>query len=662
MSQTIPIVSGHNSAGSGQPDLHKKMNRECSMMHPLRILPLLALVILTACGSVKDAIDEATNPNGQRISVDVSGLNGTLVLTLNGTDDLTITSSGSHTYNSRLASGSSVSLTVKSQPSAPAQTCVVSGPIVTIPGDVELIAFVVTCFNGTSFNVTSTTPAANASNVSRTVAPVIQFSAAVDAATVTSTNITLSSPAGSKNVTFAVSGSQVTVQPVGRLLPRTPYTLTITAGVRSQAGTALAGAVTRSFISGEGSFGTAVLIENIADENGLPQVAFDGAGNAFAVWEGRDSTRTNAWGNRYALGTGWGTAGLIENNANDAESPDLAVDANGNALSVWQQFDGTRYRVWANRYTPGSGWGTPASIQSGTGDVYGEQWVAMDANGNAIAVWQEADGTRSRIWANRYTVGTGWGIAVQIDTNDTHDAYSPRIAVHSNGDALVVWDQSNGALAQIWANRHVAGGGWGTAVQIDTNNIGDALNPTIAMDSSGNAAAVWTQSDGTRKNIWANRYTAGTGWGTAALIETNNTGHARDADVAFDGNGNAIAVWSQDDGTRFNIWANRHVAGTGWGTAVLIETNNAGGAEIPQVALDASGNAIAVWEQDDGTRYSIWANRYAPGTGWGTAALIEAGTGDAHNAEVAIDRNGNAMAVWEQSDGTRYNIWAQRFE
>jgi hypothetical protein len=47
-----------------------------------------------------------------------------------------------------------------------------------------------------------------------------------------------------------------------------------------------------------------------------------------------------------------------------------------------------------------------------------------------------------------------------------------------------------------------------------------------------------------------------------------------------------------------------------FGTAALIETDNAGDADNPQIAFDANGNALAVWEQFDGTRYNIWANRY----------------------------------------------------
>jgi hypothetical protein len=149
---------------------------------------------------------------------------------------------------------------------------------------------------------------------------------------------------------------------------------------------------------------------------------------------------------------------------------------------------------------------------------------------------------------------------------------------------------------------------WGTAQLIETDNAGPATSPRIAMDSSGNAIAVWQQSDGTRNNIWANRY-AGGSWGTAQLIETANAGDASYPQIAMDSSGNAIAVWQQFDGTRNNIWTNRYAGGS-WGTAQLIETDNAGPAGAPQIAMDSSGNAIAVWQQWDGTRNNIWANRF----------------------------------------------------
>ena len=113
-----------------------------------------------------------------------------------------------------------------------------------------------------------------------------------------------------------------------------------------------------------------------------------------------------------------------------------------------------------------------------------------------------------------------------------------------------------------------------------------------------------------RSNIWSSRYIAGTGWGPAALIETDNAGDAASPQVGFDASGNALAVWGQSDGTRINIWTNRYIAGSGWGTAALLETDNAGDANEPQIAIGANGQALAVWYQSDGTRSNIWSNRF----------------------------------------------------
>jgi hypothetical protein len=396
-----------------------------------------------------------------------------------------------------------------------------------------------------------------------------------------------------------------------------------------------------------------------------PEIAIDGSGNGLAVWGQSDGTRFNIWANRFTPGSGWGTAELIETeNAGDAISPQIATDGSGNALAVWYQSDGTRLNIWANRFTPGSGWGTAELIETdNTRDAYVPE-IAIDGSGNALAVFQLFDGTRMNIWANRYTPGSGWGTAELIETDNAGSAASPQIAINGSGNALTVWHQYDGALFNIWANRYTPGSGWGTAELIERLNTNDASGPQIAIDGSGNALAVWHQSGVVaRYNIWARRYTPGSGWGTAELIETDHAGGAVNPQIAIDGSGNALAVWTQYDGTRNNIVANRYTPGSGWGAAELIETDAGSASSFSQIATDGSGNAIAVWEQHDGTRFNIWANRYTPGSGWGTAELIETNeTGDASDPQIAIDGSGNALAVWHQFGRTRFNIWANRYE
>jgi hypothetical protein len=407
--------------------------------------------------------------------------------------------------------------------------------------------------------------------------------------------------------------------------------------------------------------------DNAGDAH-LPQVAVNAAGAATAVWHQSDGTNIDIYANRYVPGTGWGTALRIEtDNAGVAQSAQVAMDSAGNAIAVWQQSDGTRNNIWSNRYVVGTGWGTATLIESGPGDA-GNPQVAMDGSGNAIAVWWQHVGGQMDVMANRFVVGTGWGTEVAIEA-DASDVGVPGIAVDAAGNAMVVWPSAvaTGGFSfeyKVWANRFAVGTGWGTATSIDIANINSANpEPQVAIDGSGNAIAVWHRPSGSFDSIYSNRFTVAGGWGTAALIETDDTNSARHARVAFDAAGNAVAVWIQNDGLRDNVLANRYVAGTGWGTPVLIETNNAGGAFEVRLAVEASGDAVAVWYQRDNGAFTdnVWTNRYTSGASWGTAVIIDNSTSPARIPQLGIDASGNVTVVWKQTDGARTSIAAGQY-
>jgi hypothetical protein len=212
--------------------------------------------------------------------------------------------------------------------------------------------------------------------------------------------------------------------------------------------------------------------------------------------------------------------------------------------------------------------------------------------------------TSSRIWSNRYTVGTGWGTPEQLETLAAADS---QIAMDANGNALAVWVQGDGTTSYIWSRRYTPGSGWDTAMQV---SAGAATSPQTAFDTHGNALVAWKQSDGTYTHIWSSRYTAQGGWGTPAQVDPVMAANSTDPQIASDTGGNALAVWQQGDGTRTNIWSNRYTADRGWGTAEMIETDNAGDETLPQIAVDAHGNALAVWQQSNGARTDIWSNRF----------------------------------------------------
>ena len=229
-----------------------------------------------------------------------------------------------------------------------------------------------------------------------------------------------------------------------------------------------------------------------------------------------------------------------------------------------------------------------------------------------------------------------------------------------------MWQQqeTSAPYVNIWTNRYTAGSGWGVAEKIDTEDLGIAEYPEIAFDKSGNAIAVWDQFDGVRNNIWANRYTVGGGWGSPVKIETEDTLGADYPQIAFDSNGNAIVVWFQLSGT--DILANRYVAGSGWETAQVIDADTGSVSTAkPKIGVDKKGNAIVVWSQYwAGTAtYYIWSNRIGTSGVWGAAEKI--GTNDVYSGNyptIAIDgSSGNAIAVWYQLSGAYNSIYANHF-
>ncbi len=355
----------------------------------------------------------------------------------------------------------------------------------------------------------------------------------------------------------------------------------------------------------------------------------------------------------------WAGAAVIGRVISPAIDPQVAMSPAGNAVAVWCQDEAAGDHVFANRYSPGGEWSGPTPIGPDSAGDAGHPEVATDPAGNAIAVWEQKSGTRYDVWANRYATESGWAGAAIIESGNAGDAVRPEVATDRAGNAIAVWEQSDGTRYNIWANRYVAGSGWVGAVMIESNDVGGAYSAQVAVDPNGNAVVAWEQYEGRRSDIWANRYVAASGWSRATLIERDNAGAAHSPEVAIDPAGNAVVVWDQSDGTRYNLWANRYVAGSGWSGAVLIESDNAGMASYPQVSMDSAGNATAVWRQSDGTRYNTCANRYTVGSGWGTATLIELNdSGDASSPQVAVDGSGNAMAVWQQSNATR-NRYAQ---
>jgi hypothetical protein len=187
---------------------------------------------------------------------------------------------------------------------------------------------------------------------------------------------------------------------------------------------------------------------------------------------------------------------LIENESTFPNVVRVATDPSGNAIAICQS--------WANRYTPTGGWGTPEKFLAENAIVSVPQ-IAMDADGNAVTVWHQHDGTRFRIWSNRYTPIGGWETPKIIETDDPGNAQFPRLAMDPNGNAVAVWWQQNLANTNVvtWANHYTPADGWGTAELLFSHH---SVSPAVTMDAAGSAVAVFEAHEAGSKGIWSNRF------------------------------------------------------------------------------------------------------------------------------------------------------------
>jgi hypothetical protein len=390
-----------------------------------------------------------------------------------------------------------------------------------------------------------------------------------------------------------------------------------------------------------------------------PGLAVDSAGVVTVAWVEIDEIEPAVWANQFSGGS-WGAAEMIDSQG-FGESLFLTVLANGpgSATVVWNKLHANPDRsVWANHVSAGV-WGTPQRIESQTqtaGFSCNYPVAVMDGSGNVTVAWQLWNDTRYFTWVNRYGEGT-WGTELNIDLADLGSSEAPRIVVDGAGDVTVAWHRFDGTRYNVWANRY--SGGWGAAVMLDTEDLGHAQTPAVVVDGTGFVTAVWTQSDGTRSNVWANRFSEGS-WGTAGKIESEDLGDAVGPLLVADSDGNVTAVWAQLDGTRYNLWANRHSGGS-WGIAQLIESEDLGDAWPASLVADPTGNVTVAWSQFDGTRTNAWANRFSGGS-WGTAQKIQSEPGDVfYPPFLVVDNAGKVAAIWSQFDGTRSTLWASGF-
>lgn len=343
-------------------------------------------------------------------------------------------------------------------------------------------------------------------------------------------------------------------------------------------------------------------------------------------------------------------------------TPHVVLDSEGNATAVWDRWDGNDTVVESAYRPAGEGWQTPIDL-SEAGEIQGSgaegetdassPRIAVDAHGDATVVWERYAGTnRILIQADYRPAGGDWQAPVDIGEVHTEMAPEPWIAVDSNGDATAVWN--NEGIMQS-AYRPVDGN-WEAPVAISDP---EAFAPQAAVDAQGDATAVWMYFDGSRYVVQGAYRPAGGSWETPTdLSEPGEVGG--DPHIALDASGDALVVWrGESDGEEVARAAFRPAGGS-WEAPTNV---SAVGEEVHElrVTLDARGDAIAAWAgstHEVGAHSIVQAAFRRAGGSWEAPTALSEGGENANPSDVVFDQVGNAALLWERSDGTNNVVQA----
>jgi hypothetical protein len=359
----------------------------------------------------------------------------------------------------------------------------------------------------------------------------------------------------------------------------------------------------------------------------------------------------------------WSSPVRISTNADLVEvaRPRAAIDAAGNALVVWRELLAgaiPRHGVNAARFDVTSGWQAPATIDNGSDRPAGLPDVAMEPSGTGTAVFgQTVIGSFHGGFATRYSGGV-WQPPAALEDHLLATGYSfaiapqaPRVAMHTDGAAVAAWQQG----VHIVAHRSGTAGSWplpATTLDGSQSPPIPVENPDVAI-GGGIGFAVWRRGDAGAGDIWFSRH-AGSGWSAGAPVESDPGNVTSDPVVAVAGNGDALAVWTQQHTAsgRFVIRASRHVSGN-WSAAVTLSSSSRD-ASGPKVAVDANGNFAVAWAENLNQSGDILAVRFDAATGaWSaTQTLTAPGSLRCASARIGVDGTGNAVVVWLQRQST----------
>ncbi|MGA2162993.1 MAG: hypothetical protein ABSH36_00820, partial [Solirubrobacteraceae bacterium] len=295
----------------------------------------------------------------------------------------------------------------------------------------------------------------------------------------------------------------------------------------------------------------------------------------------------------------------VSEEGHEVGEPRIAVDGQGDAIAVWHSEDGkleggvSSYEVQTAFRPAGGAWQIPERL-SPYGQSAEDANVGFDGRGDMFAVWDAYNANVPRgdahfsVQAAFRPVGGAWQAPVDLSPVEAPGGEYPSLAVDGQGDAMVSWDRGAGSVQEAF---RPAGGAWQAPVEL-TQGKEEGNFSKVAFDKQGDALVTWLGGGGLQSAFMP----AGGMWQPYATVGSE---FVAGSDFAMNGRGDAVAVWaSWTEGFLSHrvVQASFRPPGGEWQAPVNLSEELHGeewrwGLEPhePRVAIDEQGDAVVVW-------------------------------------------------------------------
>jgi hypothetical protein len=553
----------------------------------------------------------------------------------------------------------------------------VGGPAAGVPGRDETGAEVGTGVATPSLPLTLVEfqPAASAVGVSIEAPLSLTFSAPIDPASVPLLSIeVLRSSSLSITGTLSVKGSRVSFVPAEPLLLTNSYVWRFQGTVRSVDGAEWTGSGEAAFKTREGAWSSP---ENLASAGDNPRIAFDGEGNALAIWNqvgiNPPSAAAGIGVARFTPAGGWRVLPSPASCGPQCTPLLVAADKDGAFEIVWS----AQGYIYGQPYHTDAGFGETAQVFS-RGARAGADGAVSDGE-----VWL-ATNVSQGIIVSRTLDGASWLQDEAYLSDVRQGSAGPVLVADGPGRARVFWVESSQLLASSFSE-----GSWSTP-QFVPNFRGDftPVGLSGAGVPAGNALLAWEEDRPSPDDptLISSGLSVVMMAANGAIREESGprlpdgiVGNAASPAVAMSPRGDALLTWLQSSGdpndadAPTTLWGAFHAAAaTAWSAPSQLSIDEDGVARPPAVGIDPSGNGHVLWVTvRPGGEADILEARFNRESGlFGATGLISA-TADAtpgltrgprggnDSSQLAVDSRGRALGIWADPAG---GIWTIRFE